>query len=286
MRVMRNALLFAGLLAVSVGGGIAAAADGATPVAECDRLAGHQLDPSLPAGVPGVDAIAPEDVPAAIAACEAATRDSAEPRLAFELGRAYEFDNRPVEAMSSYRTAASGGNTLAMVAIAMLYLDGSGVAASRDEARRWFERAAALGNGMAMGNLGSMYGAGLFGSPDFAEARRWFEKAAAAGYGEAMFQLGLMDLDGDGAAASDTSAKGWFEKAAAKGIGGAYFSLGQLAEDGRAGEKDLRRAIENYKKAVDLGDPDAADALERLRCPTATKESGDPATAACFTPDE
>ena len=72
-------------------------------VTECDRLAAHDLDPGHVA--PGVTR-AHMEKPRAIEACHAAvSKDPDNPRLNYQLGRAYGYSGRGEEAMP-YRLAA------------------------------------------------------------------------------------------------------------------------------------------------------------------------------------
>jgi uncharacterized protein len=239
----------------------------------CDRLAAFPEDPDKPAGVAGSYEIAAPDVATALKACKAAaTASGAHRRLWFELGRAYEFGHQPADALRAYRKAVDMGSTSAMVGLGGMYAKGSGVKANTAEARKLFEQAAAAGNAGGMISLGSMHGTGLGGPVDFAKARSWYEKAAAANSSEAMFQLGMMTQDGDGGPKDDAAAKAWFEKAAAHDHAGALERLGAYAEDGRAGPKDAAAALAFYKKAAALGDDDAQEALQRLRCPFTLKD--------------
>ena len=168
--------------------------------AACDRLAAHPLDEDTPEGVTGVDGIADENVAEAVRVCTAAvTAGSPLRRIAFEYGRALEFADRPSDAAIAYRKAADAGSTMGMVALAGLYIQGTGVGQDYAKARELLETAATRGNVIAMDNLGSIAGGALGDEPDLAKAREWFGKAAAAGFGELMLQLGLMDRDGDGA---------------------------------------------------------------------------------------
>jgi TPR repeat protein len=250
----------------------------------CDRLAAHPDDPDKPANIKGSFDIAEPDIPAAMKACKAAAEAHDAPRrIWFELGRAYEFNQQPAEAVSAYRKAVEAGSTTAMVGLGALYANGNGVKADLGEARKLFERAAAGGDSLGMTNLGSMYGAGIGVPVNFAKARIWFAKAVAANSADAMFQLGLMTQDGDGGPKDDVAAKALFEKAAALGHSGAIERMGAYAEAGRAGPKDPKAAIAFYKKAAALGDEDAMAALKRMRCPFALKDkNGNAAGSICF----
>jgi tetratricopeptide (TPR) repeat protein len=247
----------------------------------CDRLAAHPDDPDKPANIKGSYDIAEPDIPAAMKACKtAAEAHDAPRRIWFELGRAYEFNRQPAEAVSAYRKAVEAGSTTAMVGLGALYANGNGVKADLGEARRLFERAGAAGDPLGMTNLGSMYGAGIGVPVDFAKARVWFAKAVAANSADAMFQLGLMTQDGDGGPKDDVAAKALFEKAAALGHSGALERMGAYAEAGRAGPKDPKAAIAFYKKAAALGDEDAMAALKRVHSRSRTRTATPPAASA------
>jgi uncharacterized protein len=249
------------------------AARAETDIETCDRLAAFPDDPDKPTGVAGNYQIPPPDIAAAVKACKATAGATDAPRrLWFELGRAYEFNHQPAEALRAYRKAVDMGSTTAMVGLGGLYAKGSGIKANPAEARKLFERAAAAGNTIGMINLGSVYGAGIGGPVDFAKARAWFTKAAEANSSDAMFQLGMMAENGDGGPKDDAAAKAWFEKAAALNHPGALERLGAYAEAGRAGPKDQAAALAFYKKAAALGDDDAQEALQRLRCPYSLKD--------------
>jgi TPR repeat protein len=246
--------------------------DASSDLATCDRLAAYPEDADKPADIKGPYQITAPDIEAAVKACKAAADAPDAPRrIAFELGRAYEFSGRAADAAKAYRRAVDAGSTSAMVGLGALYAKGHGVKKDLAEARRLFERAAAAGDRMGMTNLGSIYGAGIGVRVDLAMARAWYAKAAAENSAAAMYQLGLMTQDGDGGPRDDVAAKALFEKAAAFDHAGALERLGAYAEAGRAGPKDAQAAIAFYKKAAALGDKDAAAALKRLRCPFALK---------------
>jgi TPR repeat protein len=259
---------------------VAAAAD----IATCDRLAALPEDKDRPADVKGTDAIDHADAPLALRACRAAAAEPDAPRrIAMQLGRVYEFIRQPAEAAKVYRRAANAGNTSAMVGLGVLLAEGDGIRKDEAEARMWFEKAALAGDPNGMTNLGSVYGGGVGVPVDLAAAREWYGKAAAANSSEGQYQLGLMTQDGDGGPKDDIAAKALFEKAAAQDHGGALERLGAFAETGRAGPKDEKAAIAFYKRAAALGSDDAANALDRMRCPFVLKDkAGKVAGNICF----
>jgi TPR repeat protein len=251
-------------------------------IAICDRLASLPEDRDRASEFKGNTNIV--EVEAALKACKAAAAMPEAPRrIAFQLGRAYEFKRLPAEAAKAYRNAAERGSTAAMVGLGALLLNGARVKTDAAAGRRWLEKAADAGDALAMSNLGSVYGAGIGVAVDVAAARSWYAKAVAANSSEAMYQLGLMTQDGDGAPSDDAAAKALFEQAAALDHADALERLGAYAETGRAGPKDEKTARAYYQRAAALGNDDAAAALKRLQCPFSLKSAdGKVAGKICF----
>ena len=83
--------------------------------------------------------------------------------------------------LAEWRPLAEAGDPEAQVALAGLYLTGTGVAADPGEAARWFHLAAAQGNPVAQLNLGDLYSRGLGVPRDFVKAYVWLSLAAAQG---------------------------------------------------------------------------------------------------------
>lgn len=285
LRLAVVAALFTATLVSATAVAVRIAAATESVEARCDRLAAHPLDRDKPGELAARDTIASGDIAPAIAACTtAAASPKAHRRHAFQLGRALEFGRRYPEAARAYRTAADAGSTSAMVALAVLHINGLGVATDLTAAREWLEKAAADGDALAMTNLGSLHGAGAGVPIDLRKANEWFTKAAERNSAEAMFQLGLMSQDGDVAPKDDAAARTWFEKAAAHEHSAAIFMLGTYAEEGRGGAKNDDAAIGYYTRAAGLGEEDARKALERLRCRIDLKDAdGKHAGRICLT---
>jgi len=246
----------------------------------CDRLAADPADPDKPAGVPGVDHVAPADVATAIKFCKVAAGSSR--RAYYELGRAYVAGQQLPAAAAAFRKAADKGSTSAMVELGVMYAAGSGVAKDEAQARKYFERAAAAGNPRAATKLVTLSGSTGEAS-DPAQARALLAKAAEANSAEAQFQLGLMMAQGVGGPQDDVGARGMFEKAAAQNHPGALEWLGSFAASGRGGPADKEAAKGYYERAAALGNEDAKAALERLKCPMMlTTKKGEVLTHLCF----
>lgn len=246
----------------------------------CDRLAADPADLDKPAGVTGVDHVAPADVATAIKFCKIASGSSR--RAAYQLGRAYAAGQQLPAAVAAFRKAADKGSTSAMVELGVMYAAGTGVPKDQGEARKYFERAAAAGNARGASNLVALSG-GTGDTSDPAQARVLLAKAADANSAEAQFQLGLMMAQGLGGPQDDVGARAMFERAAAQNHPGALEWLGSFAANGRGGPADKQAAKGYYERAAALGNDDAKAALERLKCPMVlTTKKGDLLTHLCF----
>jgi Tetratricopeptide repeat len=80
--------------------------DAARLIAECDRLAASDVDPDRPKSIPGVPS-GQINAAAALPACMAATRVApTNPRVLFQLGRAYQAAGQHDRAQQAYELAS------------------------------------------------------------------------------------------------------------------------------------------------------------------------------------
>lgn len=93
---------------------------------------------------------------------------------------------------------AEGGHPDAQFNLAILYLDGAGVAADPATAAEWFRKAAAQGDPIAAYNLGLLYAEGRGVEQDFTVAAQWYETAVERDHHEAMLRLANLHTNGDG----------------------------------------------------------------------------------------
>jgi uncharacterized protein len=115
-----------------------------------------------------------------------------------------------------YEKAADGGDVRAMANLGYLFLNGFGVRADFEVARKWLEKGAALGGADSMNNLGALFE--RLGTPEgYTKARDWYMKAAALGNASAMYQLGMIYEGGKGVAKDSRAARQWYQKAADSG---------------------------------------------------------------------
>jgi uncharacterized protein len=116
---------------------------------------------------------------------------------------------------------AGKGDPAAEYELAMMYMNGSGVAKKESEARKWLERSAGHGNSAAQYELGVALLDGRGGIQDYRGAMRWITLAAEGGYGKAQFALGIMYRSGTGTPVDDVRAYTWLNLAAAQDVDGA-----------------------------------------------------------------
>lgn len=154
---MRRTICTIAALALAYPFGVAAQGDIASILAICDRVAASPLDKDRPAGVAGV-ATDKLDPGIAIAACEPAAKAAPDnPRIMYQLGRAYWAGKNYEAARVTLSKADEAGHLLATNNLAILYLQGLGVPADASRGIRLFEKAANGRLPIAMGNLGQQY---------------------------------------------------------------------------------------------------------------------------------
>ncbi len=235
----------------------------------CDRVAADPADPDKPVDIGGVAQIAPSDVAIAIKYCRLASARSR--RATYELGRAYAAGGQLPQAIDAYRSAADLGSTAAMVALGVLYANGSGVAKDEAQAHMLFQRATDAGNPLGTTHLAALGNSG--GQPfDPVQQRALLTNAAMANSADAQFQLGLMYANGIGGPKDDSAARSWFEKAAAQNDPDALDWMGSFAASGRGGPRDINAAKGYYARAAALGNEDAKAELKRLECSITMKD--------------
>jgi len=97
-----------------------------------------------------------------------------------------------VTAAKEWRPLADEGDAPTQYNLALLYLDGHGVAQDNAEAVKWFKRSAEQGYTEAQHDLGALYGAGKGVKRDYMEAYKWMNICAAKGNGGCVSQRELI----------------------------------------------------------------------------------------------
>jgi TPR repeat protein len=256
---MRHVLL-AGAIACITFAAAAQSPDN-TSTERCDRLAASPTDANRPTDVPGTrpDKIDPKE---AIPACEAAANSRPEdPRIAFQLGRAYFAAKAYESARAQFEKASNAGYAPATHNFAIIYFEGLGVAADRDRAVALLTSAAIDGFTLSMNTLATLYEKGDGVPKNIREAKRWWEKAGAAGDATAMNALGNFFETGNHGSRDYSAARRWFEKAAELGNASAMYNLGRLFDEGLGGPRNYAEAGRLYGKAAAAGDEAAMNDL-------------------------
>jgi TPR repeat protein len=96
-------------------------------------------------------------------------------------------------ALKEWQPLADGGSRDAQYNVALLYLDGKGVARNYDEALKWLERAANQGQLEAQHDLGASYARGEIVKRDYVQAYKWLSLCAAKGNGGCVTQRDLVE---------------------------------------------------------------------------------------------
>jgi len=163
--------------------------------------------------------------------------------------------------LQALRQIADRGSTPAMMFLARLYTNGTGVAADASEAVSWFKKAALAGSTNGMLLYGDALAAGRGTVKDVTEAQRWIRKSADAGNVAALFRLGRMYRDGEGVARDPLEAVNLFKKAAETNYAPAMVAIGLMFEGGGGLEADHLQSVQWYKRAADAGDAEGMAAL-------------------------
>ncbi|WFU55716.1 CHAT domain-containing protein [Bradyrhizobium pachyrhizi] len=262
MRLLQSLFFVTGLIIVfgqtSSLGALAAEAD----VADCDRLAGAPRDMNrVTAGV----ALLQLDASAAIAACEKAREELPHNhRILFQLARAYQKDDRVLDAVQLYEHLAAAGYQPAQYNLAVLYYEGSGVVSDHVVAAKWFKAAAELGDADAAAALAMLYQQGDGVPQDFRRAFELFQQAATSGVVSAQVGLANAYAGGIGAPVDLKEAVRWYSAAADAGDAIAENELGGIYELGAGVDRDLVKAVELYRKSADQSFAPAEANLGRL----------------------
>ena len=169
------------------------------------------------------------------------------------------------EAARWYRLAAEQGQARAQTNLGRLYQDGQGVPMNKEEAARLYRLAAEQGDASAQFNLGFLYQNGEGVPMNYAEAARWYRLAAEQGFDGAQSNLGFLYKNGQGVPMNKAEAARLYRLAAEQGEVIAQYNLGVMYANGEGVQRDLDQAEWWLQQAVNQGDQDAIDSLQRVR---------------------
>jgi TPR repeat protein len=185
--------------------------------------------------------------------------------------------------LQSLRQLADRGSTPAMMFLARLYTNGTGVQRDASEAVTWLRKAALAGSTNGMLLYGDALASGTGTVKDLTEAQRWIRKSAEAGNVAGLFRLGRMYRDGEGMTRDPLEAVNIFKQAADKGYSPAMVAVGLMFEGGNGLEADNFQAVQWYKKAADAGDAEGMAALGTMYSTGRGVEKNNATAAAWYT---
>lgn len=169
-------------------------------VRRCDELAGHHLDVTLPADIPGksiteVAAVAEE----AIEKCSLAVR--AEPnnsRALMNLSRAMLAMGEYPARMPVLERASELGSVRATVGLGLAHFRGRGTFQDYNEAKRYFDLAVDRGDAPSLSAQAVFSSRGILGPVNKETAFQLYSQSARRGYDRAQYSAGIMHLHGVG----------------------------------------------------------------------------------------
>ena len=159
------------------------------------------------------------------------------------------------QAFDIYLEAYKAGNMQAACRIGKIYLEGLGVAASKEDAEKFLKIAADNNNADALEMLGNLYW-----KDDQTKAVKYFTKAFDSGKLHLAKQLGLYYYDWERKDSDDELAYKYLQTAVKQGDNSIAYECGEIAEALTKHEE----AIKFYHIAVENGRQEASLALGRL----------------------
>ncbi|MFD1343697.1 caspase family protein [Litorisediminicola beolgyonensis] len=220
----------------------------ASPGALCERLATHPRDATAGnAGVPF--ARLQDNAVSAIRACSAAVTQSPDlPHYVALLARATASSGDLARAISLYQTAAGAGDLRAMVSLAQLMENGTGMTQDIPGALALYEAAANAGSHDAMINLAITLFEGTLLPQDTDRAVALLRRAARDGSAKATFNLGV--LAQEGRVGDPSEALDYFRRAARDGEHEGYRAAAILLDEGRGVDRNPEEAAIELLRGV------------------------------------
>jgi TPR repeat protein len=183
-------------------------------------------------------------------------------RAQSRLGHLYEQGGRDLAAAADwYRKAADQDDERGLCNLAVLLLQGRGVAKDPAQAVALLTRAAEQGSAFAKYRLAAAYQEGEGVPQDYARCVHWYAQAAADGHGPSINNLADKYENGLGVPQDLAKAFELYSVAAEKDILAAWYSLGCMYLEGRGVPQDRGKARAWLEKAAEYG---FLDSVERL----------------------
>jgi len=181
------------------------------------------------------------------------------------LGFIYEQGRDFGAAAGWYRKAAAQNEEMGLCNLAVLLLQGNGVAKDPAQGIALLTKAADQGSAFAKYRLAVCYQQGEGVPQDYAQCVHWYRQAAEEGYGPAINNLGDKYEKGLGVPPDLAKAFELYTVAAEKNVVAAWYSLGCMYQEGRGVEQDKDKARSWLQKAAEYEWGDSAERLAALR---------------------
>lgn len=147
-----------------------------------------------------------------------------------------------------YHKSATGGNENAMNGLGMCYKYGIGTPVDIDQALFWLNQAAEEQLAIANNNLGDLYSEDLLLPSDHDKALQYYQAAADLGEPRNNWLGYLYDLKGD-----YEKALHYYQLGADEGIDVSAYNLGIFYSNGLGTSKNVIKAIDSFKLALNCG---------------------------------
>ncbi|MHA7900263.1 MAG: toll/interleukin-1 receptor domain-containing protein [Henriciella sp.] len=221
-------------------------------VQECYQLAGHNLDPNLPAGVIGktvteLGAVAEK----AEESCGSALQsDPSNPELLWLFARIQAARGERTYQVDFLNAASDLGSVSATVTLAIRFMEGRGVANDYDKARQLLDEAAGMGDPRAIGLLSVFPSLGITEPIDKQSAYSYNLDAAKRGLSRSQYNVCVQSIHGIGVS-KDTATGASFCQTATQNTTDpvAQNFFGWLLETGIGVSSDIPAAMKFYELA-------------------------------------
>ena len=177
----------------------------------------------------------------------------------YSIGRYIERDND--QALKYHLMAAKQNHLISQYVLGLLYHYGTGQDKDIKKAIKYYLMAANGGYAEASFKLGEIYRHGTGQDKDLKKAIKYYLMAANGGYAEASFKLGLIYGDGMGQDEDLKKAIKYFLMAGNEGYAKAFWFLGSIYRDKKVSVFNLNKAFSFYMLGAELGDTNSYNSL-------------------------
>ena len=236
----------------------------ATPVTDCDRLAGDPWDERR---VAESETLSAANAAEAVAACRAALEaEPDEPRLKLQLGRALLLQGFPINAVKALSEAAEFDYAAAEFYLGLAYESDGWDGHDKKEARKHYEKGAELGHAQAQHNLAlALISEEQGDGSRVREALPWLERASEQGLAESLYLQGVLYFNGGYGLWPDLErSAALFRAAVDLGHDASKLALGNAFVMGFGVEKDPQRGLALITEAAENGFVEAQIELGRM----------------------